>query len=110
MRSAPTFAAVMLAASLLAPSAMAFDVQNGGGVPGTGGANLAPDASAVPGVSVDNDLRAQLGLSEQKAAAESKSGLTFSTGAFGAGGMRNPTSLGYDESPWVVPRTRPGRD
>jgi hypothetical protein len=89
---------------------MASDVQNGGGVPGTGGANLAPDATAVPGVSIDTDLRSQLGLSEQKAAAESKSGLTFSTGGFGGAGMRNPTSLGYDESPWVAPRGRPGRD
>jgi hypothetical protein len=111
MPSAPTLAAVMLAASLLASPAMAFDVQHGSGAPASGGsANLAPDGTSVPGVSVDNDLRAQLGLSEQKAAVESKSGLQFSTGAYGAAGMRNPTALGYDESPWVAPRTRAGRD
>ena len=111
MRSAPTFAALLLAASLLAPSAMAFDVQHGGGAPASGGsANLAPDGSSVPGVSIDTDLRSQLGISDQKAAADSKSGLTFSSGVFGAAGMRNPTSLGYDESPWVAPRSRPGRD
>jgi hypothetical protein len=111
MRSAPTLAALMLAASLLVSPAVAFDVQHGGGAPASGGtANLAPDATSVPGVSIDSDLRAQLGLSEQKAAAESKSGLQFSAGAFGAAGMRNPTSLGYDESPWIAPRTRAGRD
>jgi hypothetical protein len=98
----------MLAASLLASPAMAFDVQHGGGAPASGGsANLTPDGSSVPGVSVDNDLRAQLGLSEQKAAAESKSGLQFSTSG---GGVSNPTALGYDESPWIAPRSRAGRD
>jgi hypothetical protein len=24
--------------------------------------------------------------------------------------VSNPTSLGYDESPWIAPRTRAGRD
>lgn len=110
MRSAPTVAALMLAASLLASPAVAFDVQHGGAPASGGSANLAPDATSVPGVSIDTDLRAQLGLSEQKAAAESKSGLQFSTGAFGAAGMRNPTALGYDESPWIAPRSRAGRD
>jgi hypothetical protein len=111
MRSAPTLVAVLLAFSTLAPAALAFDVQNGGGAPASGGsANLAPEASSVPGVSIDTDLRAQLGLSEQKAAADSKSGLQFSSGVFGGRGVANPTSLGYDESPWVAPRTRAGRD
>jgi hypothetical protein len=64
----------------LAPrTALAFDVQNGGGQPG-GSANLAPDATAVPGVSLDDDLRAQLGLADDKAAAAAKSGLQFGGG------------------------------
>jgi hypothetical protein len=108
MRFAPTPAAVLLAFLMLAPPALAFDVQNGGGQPG-GSANLAPDASAVPGVSLDHDLRAQLGLADDKAAAAAKSGLQFGGGVFSGGaGARNPTSMGYDESPWVAPRQRPG--
>ena len=97
MRFAPPTAAVLLA----------FDVQNGGGQAG-GTANLAPDASEVPGVSLDHDLRAQLGLADDKAAAAAKSGLQFGGGVSSGGGMRNPTSMGYDESPWVAPRQRPG--
>src|SRR5262249_25961865 len=62
MRSVATLAAV-LAFSVLAVPALAFDVQNGG-ASGTGGANLAPDAdaAAAAGVSLDTDLRTQLGL------------------------------------------------
>jgi hypothetical protein len=107
MRFAPTPAAVLLAFLLLAPPASAFDVQNGGGQAG-GTANLAPDASEVPGVSLDHDLRAQLGLADDKAAAAAKSGLQFGGGVYSGGGMRNPTSMGYDERPWVAPRQRPG--
>ncbi len=110
MRLAPTLTALLLAVSLASPAA-AFDVQHGGGAPASGGtANLTPDGTSVPGVSIDTDLRAQLGLSEKKAAADSKSGLQFSSGVFGGGIPRNATSLGYDESPWVAPRTRAGRD
>ena len=47
MRLAPTPAAALLAFFMLAPPALAFDVQNGGGQAG-GSANLAPEASAVP--------------------------------------------------------------
>lgn len=94
----------------LAPrTALAFDVQNGGGQPG-GSANLAPGATAVPGVSLDDDLRAQLGLADNKAAAASKSGLQFGGGVFSGSASTNPTSMGYDERPWVAPRSRPGRD
>jgi hypothetical protein len=110
MRSAPTFAAVLLAISMLVPPALAFDVQNGGRAPASGGsANLAPEASSVPGVSLDTDLRAQLGLSESKAAT-SKSGLQFGGGVFTGSGAMNSTSMSYDERPWVAPRMRPGRD
>jgi hypothetical protein len=106
MRSAPISTAALLAFLVLAAPAMAFDVQNGGGQAG-GSANLAPEASSVPGVSLDQDLRAQLGIADDRAAAESKSGLQF---GFSGGGMapKNQTTMGYDESPWVAPRTRPG--
>ena len=80
MRFAPTPTAALLAFFMLAPPAMAFDVQNGGGQAG-GSANLAPEASAVPGVSLDQDLRAQLGLADdRKATAAAKSGLQFGGG------------------------------
>jgi len=106
MRSAPISAAALLVFFALAAPAMAFDVQNSGGQAG-GSANLAPEASSVPGVSLDQDLRAQLGIADDRAAAASKSGLQF---GFSGGGMasKNPTTMGYDESPWVAPRTRPG--
>ncbi|MBZ0210554.1 MAG: hypothetical protein K8F92_12980 [Hyphomicrobium sp.] len=108
MRSVPTLAAV-LAFFMLVPPALAFDVQNGGGGQAGGSASLAPDASSVPGVSLDTDLRAQLGLAEDKAAATSKSGLQFGGGVFtGSGSAVNSTSMSYDERPWVAPRTRPG--
>lgn len=110
MRSVPTLAAV-LALSLLASPALAFDVQNGGGAPAGSTANLAPDAASTSGVSIDTDLRAQLGLAEDKALANSKSGLQFGGGVFtGSGAPINTTTMGYDERPWVAPRTRPGRD
>jgi hypothetical protein len=106
MRSAPISTAALLAYFVLAAPAMAFDVQNGGGQAG-GSANLAPEASSVPGVSLDQDLRAQLGIADDRAAAESKSGLQF--GFSGGGpGPKNQTTMGYDESPWIAPRTRPG--
>jgi hypothetical protein len=108
MRSAPTLATVLLAFLMLAPPALAFDVQNGGGGQPGGSVNLAPDASSVPGVSLDTDLRAQLGLAEDKAATSTKSGLQFSVS--GSGSAPNTTSMSYDERPWVAPRTRPGRD
>jgi hypothetical protein len=107
MRLAPTPAAALLAFFMLAPPALAFDVQNGGGQ-AAGSANLAPDASEVPGVSLDHDLRAQLGLADEKAAAAAKSGLQFGGGVFSGSAATNPTSMGYDERPWVAPRQRPG--
>lgn len=106
MRSAPITAAALLAFFALAAPAMAFDVQNGGGQVG-GSANLAPEASSVPGVSLDQDLRAQLGIADDRATAESKSGLQFGFSGGGAG-PKNPTTMGFDESPWVTPRARPG--
>lgn len=107
MRSVQTLAAV-LASLIFATPALAFDVQNGGGQTGSS-ANLTPEASSVPGVSLDTDLRAQLGLAEDKAAATSKSGLQFGGGVFtGSGGPVNTTTMSYDERPWVAPRTRPG--
>ncbi|MEO8421366.1 MAG: hypothetical protein ABI457_09250 [Hyphomicrobium sp.] len=106
MRSAPITTAALLAFFALAAPAMAFDVQNGGGQAG-GSANLAPEASSVPGVSLDQDLRAQLGIADDRATAESKSGLQFGFSGGGAG-PKNPTTMGYDESPWVTPRARPG--
>jgi len=110
MRSASTFAAVLLAIVTLASPALAFDVQNGGGTTG-GSANLAPDASA-PGVSLDMDLRAQLGLPEEKtkSSLEPKSGLQFGGGVYSGSGRINTTTMGYDESPWVAPRRPAGRD
>lgn len=109
MRSASTFA-VLLAFAMLATPALAFDVQNGGGTSGSS-ANLAPDAAA-PGVSLDMDLRQQLGLGEDKTAGMgSKSGLQFGGGVFsGSGSAVNTTTMGYDERPWVAPRRPAGRD
>ena len=108
MPFAPTPAAAVLALLMLAMPALAFDVQNGDGQ-ARGSANLAPEASAVPGVSIDQDLRAQLGLAdERKDAAAGKSGLQFGGGVFSGGAITNPTSMGYDESPWVAPRQKPG--
>ena len=53
MRLAPTLTALLLAVSLASP-AVAFDVQHGGGAPASGGtANLTPDGTSVPGVSID---------------------------------------------------------
>jgi hypothetical protein len=106
MRPAPISTAALLAFFVLAAPALAFDVQNGGGQAG-GTANLAPEASSVPGVSLDQDLRAQLGIADDRAAAESKSGLQFGFSG-GGSGPKNQTTMGYDESPWVAPRTRPG--
>jgi hypothetical protein len=112
MRSVAMLAAV-LAVSVLAVPALAFDVQNGG-ASGTGGANLAPDVGvATPGVSIDTDLKAQLGLPDDRTTAgtATKSGLQFGGGVFTGGGSGfNTTTMGYDERPWVAPRTRPGRD
>ena len=110
MRSAPTFAAVLLAVTMLASPVLAFDVQNGGGAPPSGGSsNLAPDAA---GVDLDMDLKAQLGLPEEKTKSSlaTKSGLSFSGGVFGGQGNLNTTTMGYDESPWVAPRKPAGRD
>jgi hypothetical protein len=109
MRFVLLLAALVACAAVGPNAAMAFDVQNGGGQAG-GSANLAPDASSVPGVSLDDDLRAQLGLANDKAVAASKSGLQFGGGVFSGSGTTNPTSMGYDESPWIAPRSRPGRD
>jgi hypothetical protein len=110
MRSAAKVAAVLLAIALGTP-ASAFDVQNSGGTPGsTGSANLAPDAAA--GVSLDTDLKAQLGLSDEKTknSLDGKSGLQFGGGVFSGSGQLNTTTMGYDESPWVAPRKPAGRD
>ncbi len=108
MHFAPIPAAALLAFFMLATPVLAFDVQNGGGQAG-GTANLAPEASSVPGVSIDQDLRAQLGLADdRKDAAAAKSGLQFGGGMFSGGAVTNPSSLGYDESPWVAPRQKPG--
>lgn len=111
MRSAPTFAAVLLALTTLASPVLAFDVQNGGGAPAGGSANLAPDVAA-PGVSLDMDLRAQLGLPEEKTKSSltPKSGLSFGGGVFSGSSNLNTTTMGYDESPWVAPRKPAGRD
>lgn len=112
MRSGLTFAAVLLAVSALASPVLAFDVQNGGGAPVSGGSsNLAADPSAA-GVSLDMDLRDQLGLSEDKTKSSpllGKSGLQFSGSVF-SGGKVNTSTMGYDESPWVAPRRPAGRD
>jgi hypothetical protein len=113
MRSAPIFAAALLTLAMLAPPAVAFDVQNGGGGQAAGSSNLAADPSNVPGVSLDSDLRAQLGLAEDKAAAgAARSGLQFGGGVFSGSGSApgNQTTMGYDERPWVAPRARAGRD
>jgi hypothetical protein len=110
MRSTAKLAAVLLAFVFGTP-AMAFDVQNSGGAPGSSGsANLAPDAAA--GVSLDTDLRAQLGLPEEKTknSLDGKSGLQFGGGVFSGSGRLNTTTMGYDESPWVAPRKPAGRD
>lgn len=110
MRTASTYAAVLLAITTLASPVLAFDVQNGGGAPAGGSANLAPDVSA-PGVSLDMDLRAQLGLPEEKTKSSltPKSGLSFGGGVF-SGGAVNTSTMGYDESPWVAARRPAGRD
>ena len=106
MRYALLVTALVACMATTPNAAMAFDVQNGGGQAG-GSANLAPEASSVPGVSLDQDLRAQLGIADDRATAESKSGLQFGFSGGGAG-PKNPTTMGYDESPWVSPRARPG--
>lgn len=112
MRPALTLAVLLAAASLASP-ALAFDVQNGGGAPASGGsANLSPDAAAQAGVSLDTDLRAQLGMPEDKTKTSplAKSGLQFGGGVFTGPNSANTSSMGYDESPWVAPRKPPGRD
>lgn len=109
MRQTPILVAALLAFLVLTPPTQAFDVQNGGGQPGSS-ANLAPGASSVPGVSLDDDLRAQLGLADNKAAAASKSGLQFGGGVFSGSSSTNPTSMSYDDRPWIAPRARPGHD
>ncbi len=99
----------VLACLAFAQAAMAFDVQTHGGGPSSGGSvNLSPEV-ATQGVSIDHDLRAQLGIAE-KSALDSKSGLQFGTAVYGRGpsASTNPTALGYDDQPWVAPRTRPG--
>jgi hypothetical protein len=109
-----TLLVATLAACVATQSAFAFDVQNGGGAPASGGAaNLASDGSSVPGVSLDTDLRAQLGLADDAKAADAKKtgpfgGLQFSGGVSSGGGTANQSTMGYDESPWVAPRQRPG--
>jgi hypothetical protein len=108
----PIFIAALVACGVAASSAaVAFDVQNGGGQ-AAGSVNLAPDPSSVPGVSLDDDLRAQLGLANDKASAEAKatagSGLQFSGGIFSGQSTVNSSSMGYVDSPWVAPRAKPG--
>lgn len=111
MRFASTFAAALLAVTTLASPVLAFDVQNGGGAPAGSSANLAPDASAA-GVSLDMDLKAQLGISDEntKSSLLPKSGLSFGGGVFNGSSSANQTTLGYDDSPWVAPRRPAGRD
>lgn len=108
MRSAASCAALMIAIAALATPALAFDVQNGGGAPASGGsANLAPDASS--GVSLDMDLKAQLGLSDTPSKTSLGSGMKFGSGGIFSGAA-NTSSMGYDERPWVAPRRPAGRD
>jgi hypothetical protein len=108
MRLTPLPTAVLLALMTLAPPALAFDVQKGGGDP-SGVPGLTVDNSGG-GVSLEDDLRAQLGLANDKAAADTKggSGLQFGGGVFSGSGATNPSSMGYDERPWIAPRARPG--
>ena len=87
MRTAPISTAALLAFLVLAAPAMAFDVQNGGGQ-GGGTASLAPEASSVPGVSLDQDLRAQLGLADDRATAERQVGIAV---------RRSPAAAGAQE-------------
>lgn len=111
MRFALLVATLVAGAAIGSEAGLAFDVQNGGGSQAAGSANLAPDPSSVPGVSLDDDLRAQLGLANDKAnVAASKSGLQFGGGVFSGSAATNPSSMSYDERPWVAPRTRPGHD
>ena len=107
MRSAPISTAALLAFFVLAAPAMAFDVQNGGGQAG-GTANLAPEASSVPGVSLDQDLRAQLGIADDRADGGEPSPGCSSASPAAAPAPKNQTTMGYDESPWVAPRAAPG--
>jgi len=100
----------MFAIAAMATPALAFDVQNGGGAPASGGsANLAPDASS--GVSLDMDLKAQLGLSDSasKSSLSPGSGMKFGSGGIFSGAA-NTSSMGFDERPWVAPRRPAGRD
>lgn len=110
MRSAMIFGS-LLAVALMAAPALAFDVQSGGGTPGAA-ANLAPDAASSAGVSLDTDLRAQLGLPDDKTKSmpATKSGLSFGSSVFSGSGRIDTSSMGYDESPWVAPRRPAGRD
>jgi hypothetical protein len=110
MRSAATIAA-LLALAVLGSPALAFDVQNGGGAPAGGSANLASDVAA-PGVSLDMDLKAQLGLSDEKtkSSLDGKSGLQFGGGVFSGSSSVNTSTMSYDERPWVAPRVPAGRD
>jgi hypothetical protein len=111
MRSAATIAA-LLAFAVLGSPALAFDIQNGGGASGNGSANLATDPEASAGVSLDMDLRAQLGLPDDKtkSTTETKSGLQFGGGVFSGSGSMNSSTMSYDERPWVAPRVPAGRD
>lgn len=109
MRFAPITAAALLAALLPAAEVQAFDVQNGGGQAG-GTPNLLADPSAAPAVSLDDDLRAQLGIANTAKDKEeaAKSTFQFSGDVFG-GKQLNQSALGYNEAPWVLPRTKPGQ-
>ncbi|MBI1650790.1 hypothetical protein [Hyphomicrobium sulfonivorans] len=112
MRTASTLGAAIVAVALLASPALAFDVQQSGGHEGSGSANFAPDVGGgSSGVSIDTDLRSQLGLAESKAAeGTARTGLQFSGDMYRGASRLNPSSMGFDERPWVVPRSRAGRD
>ena len=112
MRPALTVAVLLAVASLVSP-ALAFDVQNGSSSDLGGSANLGEASSPQAGVDIDTDLRSQLGLPDDKTKGSTVSkstGLQFGGGVISGPNSANTSSMGYDESPWVVPRKAPGRD
>ena len=104
MRFAPTSTAALLAFFVLAPPALAFDVQNGGGQAGGYGQSGARSLRRSPASASTRICAPSSASPTISAAAAAKSGLQFGARRVARRRAKNPTSMGYDESPWVAPR------